>query len=276
MELKEFLCLIKRKKQTIASVVILFFILAMILTVIQPFKYGSESKMLVVQNYTSGVDPYVASKSNEYLSSILAKIISSNYFFKEVLESGFNIENDYFYGDAEKQMKKWQKTVQARAINDTGIISISVFHKDKYQAEQINRAINYILKSRHSYYHGGGDSVIVKVIDQPVASKWIVRPNIVMNLILGILLGFILSLCFIYLFPEEKYNFRLIKKSEKKKKKEKNLSNDMLNNIQEEEPIKNKDDFFYPTQDFSPAQDNENLDRKGDMDNIFGQSGPNR
>ena len=216
MELSAFINLIKIKKQTIVSVMLLFLILAIIFTAVQPFEYGSESKLLIVQNFPISADPYIISKSNEFLSAILAEIVVSNSFFHEVMNSGFNIEKNYFAGNTKKQMKKWQRTARAKAINDTGIISVNVFHKDKYQTEQIARAIGYALKTKHSLYHGGGDNVIVKTIDRPIISNWQVKPNIILNLALGIISGLIIGLCYIYLFPEKKYNIRIIPRLKKK------------------------------------------------------------
>lgn len=209
MELKDFLTLIGKKKGTILSVVILFILASAIFTAIQPFKYGTKSKLLVVQSYDGIVDPYVASKSNEYLSNILASVVNSDSFFFQVLNSGYRVEQNYFPTRPDKRLKEWNKTVSADAINDTGIIVVNVYHKDKYQAGQIAEAVNYILKTKNNFYHGGGDKVSVKVIDPPVISRFPVRPNIILNLSLAFALGLIFSLCYIYLLPEGKYNLRL-------------------------------------------------------------------
>lgn len=208
MELNEFLSLAGRKKATILSWVILFLALAVIFTAIQPFKYGAKSKLLVVQSYDGIVDPYAASRSNEYLSNVLASVVSSESFFYEAVNSGFYVDQSYFPQRADKRLKEWNKTVDAKAVNDTGIIIVNVYHRDKYQAEQIASAINYVMKAKNGLYHGAGERVSVKVVDPPIVSRFPVKPNVVLNVSLAIILGLVLGLCYIYLLPEEKYNLR--------------------------------------------------------------------
>ncbi|MDD4271409.1 MAG: hypothetical protein PHF50_01245 [Patescibacteria group bacterium] len=211
MEFKDYLALISRKKGTMASFVFIFVILAIILSLAQPFKYGSSSQVLIIQNSVNS-DPYLASKSTEYLSNILAKVVSSNSFFENVLNSGYYIDKNYFGNTIKGQMKTWSKTVSAKAINDSGIISLDVYHTDRSQAELINRAVAYTLQTKHGLYHGGGDNVSIKVIDEPITSNYPVKPNLVLNFGLALALGLIFFGVYVYLFPEEKYNVRLMPK----------------------------------------------------------------
>lgn len=208
MELNEFLSLAGRKKATVLSWVILFLALAIIFTAIQPFKYGAKSKLLVVQSYDGIVDPYAASRSNEYLSNILASMVSSESFFYEVVNSGFYVDQSYFSQRADKRLREWNKTVDAKAVNDTGVIIINVYHRDKYQAEQIASAVNYVMKVKNGLYHGAGERVSVRVVDPPIVSRFPVKPNVVLNVSLAIILGPVFGLCYIYLLPEEKYSLR--------------------------------------------------------------------
>ncbi len=209
MNSDNFLSLIIAKKQTIIMAIIIFILIAIIFTAIQPFKYGSSFKLLIIHNFRTNTDPYIASKSNEYLSGILAKVIYSNSFFTKVAGTGFNIDEDYFGKDTKERIERWEKTVVAKAISDTGIISVDVYHPDRYQAEQIARAIVFSLQASHSLYHGYGDNVTIKVIDKPITSDWPIKPNIILNLVTAIAFGLILSLIYIYLFPETEYNLRL-------------------------------------------------------------------
>lgn len=215
MEIKDFLILISKKKQTIISLTILFLVLTALFTAVQPMKYGSSEKMLVVQNFPSGGDAYSFSKSNEYLSNLLAEVVTSNSFFDKVMDSGFKIDKTYFDGTTKQKMKKWSKTVEAKAVNDSGIIEITTYHTDRSQAEQLALAVAYTMKTSHQYYHGGGNDVIIKIIDEPITSNWPVKPNAILNLSLALVFGLVFSLCYIYLFPDEKYNFRLWREKKK-------------------------------------------------------------
>ena len=208
MNIHEYVNVLKQKKQTVFSAVALFLVFAVILTIIQPFKYGSETKILVVQKNQYGVDPYQVNKANEYAGAVLADVITGNSFFNEVINSGFDVNRNYFPARLEEQSKEWKKAVKANS-SSRGIITLSVFHKDKYQADQIIRAINATLKDKHALYHGSGDNIEIRIIDQPFTSELPVKPNVVFNLLFGALFGLLFALTYAYLFPEDKYNLRL-------------------------------------------------------------------
>ncbi|PIR13929.1 hypothetical protein COV49_00570 [Candidatus Falkowbacteria bacterium CG11_big_fil_rev_8_21_14_0_20_39_10] len=286
MEINEFLNLIKRKIGTIIFIVLLFLVFTVFFTVIQPFKYGSKSRLLVVQNFPASADLYAISKSNEHLSGILAKVIYSNSFYNDVLASGFNIDRSYFSKNSsnlEKEMKRWGKAIEAKVLSDTGIIDIKIFHTDKSQLEQISQAINFILKAKHQFYHGSGDNVSVKVIDQPIISNWPVKPNVVMNLVLAFIFGLIASLSYIYFFPEEKYNIRLWPKRSRTKKSKKEVRQEekyLMSSEAGKEPVNNResnnsDNGHKETSQVKDFLDGslgyEDIEKKGDIDNIFGQ-----
>jgi capsular polysaccharide biosynthesis protein len=209
MNIHQFLSLMGRKKQTIVSIAIVFLAVAIIFSAVQPFKYDSNLNLLTIITFKDTVDPYTASRSNQFLSDLLARIVSSGSFFEKVKASGFNIDQSYFSGNEKQQMKKWNKTVKAKGIADTGMISIDVYHTDHAQAEEIAKAVAYTLQTSNSQYHGYGDSVQIKIIDQPITSNYPVLPNVPLNLGLAVLFALAFSFCYIYLFPEEKYDFRL-------------------------------------------------------------------
>lgn len=202
--------LFKRKKQTIFAIVLLFVMAATVLTIIQPFKYSAETKLLVIQSFPANQDPYTASKSNEYLSSVLSSVVTTNTFYNEVVNTGFNINTNYFPKDIKKLMRAWKDTVSADSVYDTGILNISVYHKDSYQADQIIRAVNNVLQDKHAFYHGVGEGVTIKVLDQPVVSDRPVKPNIALNLLAGFMAGLLLALIYVYLFPEDDYDLSIM------------------------------------------------------------------
>jgi len=216
MEFKDYLEILSKKKQTLLSAVFVFLVLAFIITFLTPFRYATDSKLLVVQQFPSEIDPYSISRSNEFLGATLARVVNSNSFFQETLNSGYNIDKDYFSGTSLKQLKKWNNSVYANAINDTGIISIRVLHEDRYQADQIANAINYILKNKHGQYHGSPETTVIKIIDSPITSNMPVSPNIVMNIIFAVILGLMFGMTYAYLFPDEKHNINILKVKRKK------------------------------------------------------------
>jgi capsular polysaccharide biosynthesis protein len=216
MNINQFLDLLGKKKQTIVALVVIFLAAAIIFSAIQPFKYDSNMKLLVIIGFKQDVDPYMASRSNQYLSGLLANIVSSGSFFEQIKKSGFKIDNNYFSGNTKQQMKIWRQTVKAKSMNDTGAIVIDAYHPNRAQAEEIIRAVAYTLQVTNSQYHGFGNSVEIKTIDQPATSNYPVKPNLLLNFALAVIFALFFSLCYIYLFPEEKYNLRLWPKKQGK------------------------------------------------------------
>lgn len=210
--------MIRRKKQIIIAIMAIFFVLSLFFTAVQPFQYKSSIKLLVIQNFDKNIDPYAASRSNEYLSAILSKVAYSDSFLSQVLDSGFNIDKQYFPDDINDRVKEWGKMIDVQPVESTGIIDVSAYHTDKYQAEQIVRAIGRVLIEKNGDYHGYGDSVSVKSIEGPVTSKWPARPNLILNLAAALVLGLIAGLNYIYLFPEAHFSFKIALPIRKKRK----------------------------------------------------------
>jgi capsular polysaccharide biosynthesis protein len=177
----EFNELIKAKKQTLISFFLIFLLLGAVFTGLQTFKYGASSKLLVIQEGASGVDPFAVSRSVEYLSGLFSQVVYSNSFFNLVKESGFNIDQSYFSGDSIKQMKLWQKTVSAKSVENTGVINLTVYHPSAYQAKQIALAVNHVLMTQNSNYQGIGSSVKITVMDEPLVSNYPNQPNLLIN-----------------------------------------------------------------------------------------------
>lgn len=193
--------LIRQKWQTVVSVALLITALVFALSAVQPAKYRSSTRLLIVQNYSLDVDPYAASRSTDHLSNILSEVIYSTNFFDQVMHAGFDIK-DTFSQRAEKRQKQWQKTIRAKVINDTGIIAVDVYHRDRYQAGQLAYAIAYILKTKNSDYHGGGEGVMVKTLDEPITTMRPAEPQTLLNTLVALFLGLIFGLALAYLAPQ--------------------------------------------------------------------------
>ena len=207
--------LLKQKRQTLVSIFLIFLIIGAGFVLLQDFKFGTKSKILVIQEGYGRVDPYAVSRSVEYLSDLFSRVVYSNSFFSFVMSSDFDIDKNYFGEDATKQMKKWKKTVSAKAIENSGIININVYHPDANQAKQIALAVNHALITQNQNYQGLGDSVKVSVLDQPVVSKYPVKPDLVLNFLFIVGLSLLFGLVYIYIFPEEKYSLNFFGKKKK-------------------------------------------------------------
>jgi len=208
MEYKQFLNLLSQKKQTVFVIAAVFLILASILTFSQPLRYGATSTLLVVQNYGPSTDAYAVSRANQFLSNLLAQVVYSDSFFEKVLASGYGVNQNIFSADANKRKKQWREMVYTRAVADTGMIVLKTYHQNKKTADLINQAVAYTLMTKNGQYHGLGDSVKVKIIDNSTLSNLPVKPNVALNLLLGLLGGLVASLYLIYFFPGLSLGFR--------------------------------------------------------------------
>ncbi len=202
MEFHDFLKFLVRKRKTVYGIIAIFILVGVVTIAVQRFKYSAKSQLLVVQEYSGPVDAYTASKSTEHLSNVLASVINSNSFFTKVVTNSPSIDTQYFGANPKDQMREWNKTVNAKSINDTGIIAITVYHPNRNEVQKIAGAINYVLMTQHSAYDGAGQAVKVRLIDQPISSTIPVKPNIPLVLGTMVALGFLSSLVYIYLSSE--------------------------------------------------------------------------
>jgi len=208
--------IIFKRKQTIVIFVIAFLLLAATFSFLEPISYGAQSKVIVVQEYPQGADPYTLSQSGSYLSSILAEVVTTNTFYNEVVGGDFQVDRGYFEkrGDISETTKIWQKTVSTKTIGDTGIVKINVVHPDGEQAQNIADGINQTLIDKHAAFHGNGNLVSIKVIDSPIVSQ--ATPNLKMNFAAAFAAGFALAVAYIMTFPEEKHQLKIFKRKPKK------------------------------------------------------------
>lgn len=211
MEYKQFVNLVSQRKLTVFVITVIFLIVVSLFTFLQPLRYSATSTLLVVQNYGPNMDAYNVSRSNQFLSNLLAQVVYSDSFYGQVMESGYNINKSLFSVDANKRKKEWQNMVYTRAIADTGMITLKTYHQDKATADKINQTIAYTLMTKHSQYHGLSDNVKIKVINDSTLSDWPVKPNVALNLILALIVGLAASLYFIYLFPAKQFRVKINK-----------------------------------------------------------------
>jgi capsular polysaccharide biosynthesis protein len=234
MEFNEFLQLIRRKKQTILTLILVGTMMVILISLLYPLKYGVNSRLLVIQNYNN--DTYSLSRSNEYLGNLLAEVVYSSSFYDKTLNSKYNIDKNYFNGNYSQQLKKWHKTVATKTKQDTGIIEINVYHPQISEAKKIALAVNDILINNNQDYHSG-QNIKINVIDQPLTSNYPVKPNLPYNGGIAAGISFLFALFYIYIFPEKKYSLYLFgrpsyKKEEQNSKEiKKNQSNDNDENI---------------------------------------------
>lgn len=173
---------------TIVLFGLLGLVLAFIISFVQPLQYSSTIRLLILEDLGSSVDAYTASRSEERIAENLSTVIYTTTFFDAVLDSGFSVSADLFPKEDYKQRRAWGKTVSATVSRGQGLLTVSAYHEDPVQAEQLVRAVAFVLTDQASLYTSGSN-VDVRLIDDPLNSRWPVKPNILANAFSGFVLG---------------------------------------------------------------------------------------
>lgn len=194
---------LKKRWGFITIVTLAVLLLSLAFTLIQPFKYKSEVKILVIQQTAPGFDAYSASKSAERIGKNLAQIVYSSSFLSKILTSDFAIDKSFFPVEEDKKREFWGRTVAADVPSGSTILIVEVYHVDQKQAATIASAIAGVLTKDVDEYVGTGD-VTLTVVDQPLTSNYPVQPNIVLNLVLGLVLGLFLAIAIVLVTYTEK------------------------------------------------------------------------
>ncbi len=188
--------------KTIGAFGMLGLVLALIVSFVQPLKYSSTVRLLVLQDIGTAVDAYTASRSEERIAENLSTIVYTTTFFDEVINAGFSIDGDYFPEQDSKRRREWERTVDATVSRGSGLLTITAYHQDVTQAEQLARAVAFVLTEKASEYTSGSN-VDVKLIDAPLNSRWPVKPNIPANAVSGLVLGGLVGIAFVMLQYEK-------------------------------------------------------------------------
>lgn len=211
MDTKDFIKLFKRRKTTVISITLTFVIIGLVITLAQPLKYSSKSRLLILQPNTTA-DAYTIARSNEYVGGLISEVIYSGSFLDSLKSSNAIFDRNYFNSNYKENVKKWGKTIFARSSGATGVIDIEVYHTNPEEAKRISLAVNNLIISGQSPYKFDPNATKINVIDEPVVSTFPVKPNIPVNLAISILFGFLAGCSYVYLFPKERVSEKLAKK----------------------------------------------------------------
>jgi len=159
-----------------------------------PMEYSATTRLLVIPSSSLGIDPYTAIKSAERINENLSQIIQTSSFFERVLktQAQFNFNPSFFNNLNELQKReRWAKLVVTEVVPGTGILSLSVYNTDKNQAVSWANAIAFVISTQGFEYTSS--NVQIKIVDTPLVSRFVTRPNFLMISFLGFVIGGLLS-----------------------------------------------------------------------------------
>ncbi|MCR4312057.1 MAG: hypothetical protein NUV56_02110 [Candidatus Uhrbacteria bacterium] len=174
--------------------------LAILLSFLRSLEYSSTTRILITQDL-GAVDAYTASRSAERIADELAGIVYTSTFYKKVTDSGYNIDTSYFPEDEIKLRKKWEKAISASVSRSSGLLTVKAFHPDVTQAEELALATSYVLTTQGWTYTSGAN-ITVQVVDEPLNSRYPVRPNLLVNGVSGLVLGLLGGAGYVFIAAE--------------------------------------------------------------------------
>jgi capsular polysaccharide biosynthesis protein len=192
MENLQYSKILRKNWELVALVTGLAIVIALVVSLVSPFQYSASTQILIIQKQEQNLDAYTATKSAERIGKNLASIIFTSSFYNEVIESNSSISGK-FPTDTTERRKAWKKNIEANVIPESGILEIKVYDFDRNFASQLVKTISYVLVNKGAEYHGGGADVEIKLVDDVFVSKYPVRPNIALNILIALIAGILLG-----------------------------------------------------------------------------------
>lgn len=179
----------------ITSTTILGTLFAIAFSLLIPLQYSSSVRLLITQINASGTDPYTTLKFTERIAGSLSELLYSSSFANNIISQAKGLSVQAFPIDEYQRRKQWQKSIETSVTPGTGIMVISAFQPTREQATALVEAASRELTLQTPNYFGS--NVRVQVIDAPLPSQWIARPDFLKNGLFGAVIGFMLSLIWV-------------------------------------------------------------------------------
>lgn len=200
MATQNYLRLFLHSWKRILGLTLLGLLLAVGLSFTQPLEYSSSVRLLITQTDAADLDPYTALKSTERIADNLTEIIYTTSFFNAVMQ-GSTIDQSYFPTDPIDRRNLWAKTISTSVLSGTGIMTVTAYHPSRDTAQELAvRTAQELAAVTPNYF---GYSVRVQVIDDPLPSRFIAKPDFVENGILGAVAGFLLGTAWVLWKPRQ-------------------------------------------------------------------------
>lgn len=190
--------------RTVVLTSLLGAVLALAVCFLTPVQYSSSIRILITQVNATGLDPYTAVKSTERIAQTLSELMYSTTFYTNVVTQARDFDTSYFPTDEYERRKLWSKTIESSVAAGTGILTVTAYHPVRTDARKlVDSAAKEIVLQTPSYF---GSTVRAQVIDSPLDSRWIARPEYVKNTLFGLFLGFLVGIAWL-LFKQIRWRF---------------------------------------------------------------------
>ncbi|MBU4482208.1 hypothetical protein KKC16_02030, partial [Patescibacteria group bacterium] len=188
-----YLNIIKNNWQTIIVITLVMVILSLVLSIIRPLEYRTRVDLLIISKQSANMDAYQSARASEKLAQTLASVIKTKSFLNQVLQTNFGIAPNALPKDEKELRQVWQNKINAQLLPESSILRVDVYDKSKIQSNKISKAVAYVLTNQANEYYGNSSDISIKIVNESLTSRYPVRPNIILNLILGCMIGLILN-----------------------------------------------------------------------------------
>lgn len=178
-----------------ALVTVAGLLFAVAFSFLTPLQYSSSIRLLITQTTAVGTDPYTAIKFTERIASSLSELLYSSSFANNIISKTNGLDQNTFSNDEYQRRKQWRKTIEAGVTPGTGIMVITAFHRSRDQAMALVESASRELTLQTPNYFGS--NVRVQIIDSPLPSPWIAKPDFLKNGLFGAVIGFLISLIWV-------------------------------------------------------------------------------
>ena len=202
--------IIEKNWQTLVLIVLALVFLSLVFSLFRPLEYRSRVELLIIQKQSFSMDAYAAARASEKLANNLSAVIETRSFLDKVIEISPKTDWSDFAVSEKKLRKMWQKKVDGTVSTQASILTVDVFDVDKERANLIAGAVAQVLTTNANEYHGGGSDVSIKIVNQPLASDYPVRPNILANGFSAIVLGLLFGLVFVFYKNKEQIDWQRV------------------------------------------------------------------
>ncbi|OGH91213.1 MAG: hypothetical protein A2534_00770 [Candidatus Magasanikbacteria bacterium RIFOXYD2_FULL_39_9] len=168
-----------------------FAILSMVSSLFFPKQYSATSQVLIISRDKEGTDPYTQARSAEKIGANLAQIMKTTDFYNKVMSSPASFDKTPWSKLTDRgQRKKWNKDISANMLYGVSLMNVKVFSYSQAEAAALSKAVSQTLVTQGWEYLGG--DVAIKIVSEPLVSKWPVRPSVPLNGAVGFLVGFLI------------------------------------------------------------------------------------
>ncbi len=182
--------LVARTKFLIGTGVIVA-ILTVLVSLVMPLRYSATGSVLIQPRQGFGIDLYTVLKSAERTGEDIARVIETSTFLEQVLKRESAIDQSQFPNGERERRRYWKKVVDPQVSPGSGLLNVVAYDEDPRQARIIAQAVISTLVDTGGEYVGEGTKF--KVVDTPIVSRFPVKPNLIVNAIVGFLFGVILA-----------------------------------------------------------------------------------